>query len=278
MYIGCHDGSCITTNSLFEGNHIHHLRGTSIGGSDGIEIKFGSYGNVVRGNTIHDTTLARHYPGIFVYGGGDGVNIVEGNRIWRAGEGIQVVSDAIVRNNVLFDCTVTGITGGPHAAVPHVRNVQIVHNTIINHPIGVRIRWNEAAQMTFANNAIYCLDGTAIDASGLESHQVVANFVAGGLTGEVIDAVRWKDGGRARDAFIAYGEHDFRLQPGSVLIGAADARFTPRRDIEGRTREAPCDVGAYKTSTGERKRKNESPVDSHSSAAYRAISSPTGTD
>ncbi len=39
-YIGCHDGSCITTNTLIEGNYIHHLRGTSIGGSDGIEIKY----------------------------------------------------------------------------------------------------------------------------------------------------------------------------------------------------------------------------------------------
>ena len=36
MYIGCHDGSCVTTNSLFEGNYIHHTRGTSNGGNDGI--------------------------------------------------------------------------------------------------------------------------------------------------------------------------------------------------------------------------------------------------
>ena len=33
MYLGCHDGSCITTNSLIEGNHVHHLRGTSVGGT-----------------------------------------------------------------------------------------------------------------------------------------------------------------------------------------------------------------------------------------------------
>ena len=134
MYIGGHDGSCVTTNSLIEGNHVHHLRGTSIGGSDGIEIKYGSSNNVVRNNVIHDTNLARPYPGIFVYGGGPTVNIVEGNKIWNAGEGIQVVSDAIVRNNVIFDCTITGITAAPHAAVPQVRNVRIVNNTIVNHP------------------------------------------------------------------------------------------------------------------------------------------------
>ncbi|NIP26433.1 MAG: hypothetical protein GWO38_22065 [Phycisphaerae bacterium] len=36
MYIGCHSGSCRTTNTLVEGNYIHHLRSTSNGGNDGI--------------------------------------------------------------------------------------------------------------------------------------------------------------------------------------------------------------------------------------------------
>lgn len=70
MYIGCHDGSCITTHTLVEGNYIHHLRSTSDGGNDGIEIKVGSYGNTVRDNVVHDTNIGRRYPGIFVYGGG----------------------------------------------------------------------------------------------------------------------------------------------------------------------------------------------------------------
>ena len=65
MYIGCHDGSCITTNSLIEGNHVHHLRGISIGGSDGIEVKYGSYDNTIRNNVIHDTNLGRPVSGDF---------------------------------------------------------------------------------------------------------------------------------------------------------------------------------------------------------------------
>jgi len=140
MYIGCHDGSCITTNTVVEGNYIHHLRSTSVGGNDGIEIKFGSYGNVVRDNVIHDTNIGRQYPGIFVYGGGPKANVVEGNVIWNAGEGIQVVSDAVVRNNIIFNCSATGITAAPHAAVSQMRNVTIVNNTIVNHPRGVLIR------------------------------------------------------------------------------------------------------------------------------------------
>ena len=87
MYIGGHDGSYVTTHSLFEGNYIHHTRSTSAGGNDGIEIKVGSYGNIVRDNVIHDTNIGTQYPGIFVYGGGQGINVVEGNVIWRAGDG-----------------------------------------------------------------------------------------------------------------------------------------------------------------------------------------------
>jgi hypothetical protein len=158
MYIGGHDGSIRTTDSLFEGNYIHHLRSTSNGGNDGIEIKFGSYNNIVRNNVIHDTTIGRQYPGIFVYGGGPGTNLVEANVIWNAGEGIQVVSDAIVRNNIVFNCVNSGITAAPHAAVPQVRNASIIHNTLFNAPIGVRMRWAKATNMVFANNAIYCPD------------------------------------------------------------------------------------------------------------------------
>jgi hypothetical protein len=154
MYIGCHDGSCITTNTRVEGNYIHHLRSTSDGGNDGIEVKFGSYGNIIQDNVIHDTNLGRQYPGIFVYGGGPELNIVEGNAIWNAGEGIQVVADAIVRNNIIFNCSATGITAAPHSAMREVRNVTIVNNTIVNHPRGVLLRWSGSRNAAFANNAV----------------------------------------------------------------------------------------------------------------------------
>jgi hypothetical protein len=247
MYIGCHDGSCITTNTLVEGNTIHHLRGTSVGGSDGIEIKYGSYNNIVRNNVIHDTNLARPYPGIFVYGGGPGVNVVEGNRIWRAGEGIQVVSDAIIRNNVIFDCTITGITAAPHAAVPHVRNVRIVNNTIVNHPVGVRIRWSKAVDMIFGNNAVYCPASTAMDASGIDAHRFNANYISGRLVGVSVDSGRFWDGGGLSEAFVNPAEHDYRLKSDSILTGRADPGLAPSLDFGGSMRQPPLDVGAYET-------------------------------
>jgi len=248
MYIGGHDGSCITTNTLVEGNYIHHTRGTSSGGNDGIEIKFGSYGNTVRDNVIHDTNIGRKYPGIFVYGGGKGINIVEGNVIWNAGEGIQVVSDAVIRNNIIFNCSATGITAAPHAAVPHVRNVKIVNNTIINNPRGVLFRWEKAEQMIFANNAVYCPGSTAIDAAGINGSTFSANYVAGRLVGSVLDDSALCDGGTIEAAFTVPAEHDYWPKPDSVLIDNADPDFAAELDFNQTKRRQPFDVGAYESS------------------------------
>jgi len=247
MYIGCHSGSCRTTNTLVEGNYIHHLRSTSNGGNDGIEIKVGSYGNIVRDNVIHDTNIGRQYPGIFVYGGGPKVNIVEANVIFRAGEGIQVVSDAIIRNNIIFDCSVNGITAAPHGAVSQMRNVTIVNNTLINHPRGVRIRWSNAANMTFSNNAVYCPGRTAIDASGIAEAALAANYIAGNLSGVAIDNSRFYDGGDISQAFVSPGANDYWPRPGSKLIANADPAAAAKLDFNCSARKPPFDVGAYQS-------------------------------
>ncbi len=247
MYIGCHNGSCRTTDTLVEGNYIHHLRSTSDGGNDGIEIKVGSYGNIVRDNVIYDTNIGRKYPGIFVYGGGPGPNIVEGNVIWRAGEGIQVVSDAVIRNNIIFDCEVTGITAAPHVAVSRMRNVAIVNNTIVQCRLGVRIRWANATHMVFSNNAVYCPDSTAIDAGGIAGASFHANYVSGGLSGAESDDLRFLDGGTAAQAFVGADKNDFWPAAGSKLIDAAEPAFAPECDFNGAPRQGPFDVGAYES-------------------------------
>jgi hypothetical protein len=253
MYIGCHDGSCRTTDSWIENNYIHHLRGTSDGGNDGIEIKFGSSGNVVRNNVIHDTNLGREYPGIFVYGGGPAINVVEGNAIWRAGEGIQVVSDALVQNNLIFDCVSTGITAAPHAAVPRLKNVTIVHNTIWNAPIGARIRWGSATNMIFANNAVFCAEAlcAALDVTGVAEARLRNNFIYGRLRGITVDQSRVFAAGEPAATFLDPEHHDFWPRAGSVLLGRADSSLRAQRDFNGFPRGVPGDVGAYEA--GERR-------------------------
>jgi hypothetical protein len=246
MYIGCHSGSCRTTNTLVEGNYIHHLRSTSNGGNDGIEIKVGSYSNTVGNNVIHDTNIGRQYPGIFVYGGGKGINIVEGNVIFNAGEGIQVVSDAIVRNNIIFNCSATGITAAPHAAMPKVHNVRIINNTIVNHPRGILIRWANAPNMMFSNNAVYCPGSTAVNARVTDA-VFSANYVEGRLVGVTIDNSGFYDGANIADAFCGPEKKDYWPKSGSVLINKADPTYTPKLDFNNTTRKSPFDVGAYET-------------------------------
>src|SRR5262249_10539724 len=98
MSVGCGSATCIVHDSLIELNWIHDvLPGATPG--EGIEMKFGSYSNTVRDNVIYN----RPGPGIRVYGtGSNPVNIVEGNVVWNASDGIYAVSDAIVRNNIVF--------------------------------------------------------------------------------------------------------------------------------------------------------------------------------
>ena len=249
MYIGCNNADCIATNHLIEGNYIHDTRATSDGGNDGIEVKMGSFGNIVRNNVIHTTTIGMQYPCIFVYGGGNGINIVEGNAMWNCGEAIQVVSDAVVRNNLILDTTVTGISSGPHAQVPQMRNVTIVNNTIYGNPTCLSIRWSGATNMVLANNATYCPGTTAVSASGLtgSSITVKSNYVEGSLSGASVDGSRFVSGGSAAAVFTSPGQIDFWPVPGSPLIGKADAAWTPPLDFNERTRASPFDVGAYET-------------------------------
>ncbi len=247
MYIGCNRAECRTTDSLIEGNHIHHLRGTSGGGNDGIEIKVGSYGNVVRDNVIHHTTIGREYPGIFVYGGGPKLNIVEGNVIWQAGEGIQAVSDALVRNNVILNCTLRGITAAPHIQVDRMSHAAIVNNTIVNHPEGIRLRWQEAENDPLANNLIYCPDSTAINADDLPKARLKANFIAGNLRGITTNNAGFHRLHSEPSPLVSLDTHRFWPKPGTSLVGNADMAATPQLDFRGDRRNPPFDIGAYET-------------------------------
>jgi len=248
FYLGCNHDICRVTNSVIEGNYIHHLRGTSDGGNDGIEIKVGSHGNRVRHNVIHDTTIGRRYPCIFVYGGGPGLNIVEDNVMWNCGEAIQVVSDAIVRNNIVLNSDV-GILSAPHIQVPRMRNVTIVNNTLYGHRQCASLTWDGATSMVLANNALYCPGTSAMEAGGLGAPSITvrANYVEGTLTGAILDPSRLVDGGSAASAFGDPARMDVWPRPGSPLIGHAYRALAPAVDFNGRARTAPVDVGAYET-------------------------------
>lgn len=249
MYVGCNNADCVASNHLIEGNYIHDTRATSDGGNDGIEVKVGSFGNIIRNNVIHDTIDGMQYPCIFVYGGGSAQNIVEGNAMWNCGEAIQVVSDAVVRNNLILNSS-TGITASPHVQVPQMRNVSIVNNTIYGHSSEcLFIRWSGATNMTVANNAVYCGGSTAVNAAGVTGSTITikSNYVEGSMSGASIDSATFFSGGTAATVFNGPAQLDFWPRVGSVLIGKADVGFVPPLDFNEHARVSPFDVGGYET-------------------------------
>lgn len=248
MYLGCNNNTCRITNSIIDNNYIHHLRSTSSGGNDGIEVKVGSYGNFIRNNVIHDTNIGTQYPCIFVYGGGNGINTVEGNVMWNCGEGIYAVSDAVVRNNIVLNSR-SGISSYPHAQVAQMKNVAIVNNTIYGLPNCLVLRWSSATNMTLANNAIYCGGNNAVNASGLAGSTIAvrSNYVAGSMSGGSIDNNRFFNGGAAATAFVNPVGWDFWLSTNSLLRNTANATYVPTLDFNETPRTSPYDVGAYET-------------------------------
>ncbi|MCH9697233.1 MAG: right-handed parallel beta-helix repeat-containing protein [Gammaproteobacteria bacterium] len=241
MYIGCHEGDCSLSNSLIAHNLIHDvLPGTTQG--DGIEVKFNSQNIIIRDNVIYN----RPFPGIFVYGGG-APNLIEGNVVWNSLEGIAAVSDAIVRNNILFD-NETGIISFHHVAVPYVANTSFIHNTLYNNQLGVLLRWENATNMVFANNAVYSPGQVAID-----SHSG-ANAVSTNLTeGIAFDAsahindTSYIDGRAAELDFTDLGILNFWPTSQSPLVAAADPAYAVTHDFNGQTRQFPHDIGAYQS-------------------------------
>jgi len=244
MYVGCHDGTCRVRDSLIEQNWIHDaLSGTTQG--DGIEVKVGSHGNIIRDNVIYN----RPYPGILVYGTGTNPpNIVEGNVVWNSLEGISALSDAIVRNNIVFNSG-CGLCIYTHAVVTQRKNVTAVNNTLYNNDSGVYYRWS-GSNLIMANNAVYSPGKTAIDSNGVINSAggaVAANYIEGAMIGDAMGGGRFLIGGTSAAAFANPANNDFWPNVGSPVIGAAHPSYVPAIDFNGTTRTRPFDVGAYET-------------------------------
>jgi hypothetical protein len=200
-------------DSLIEGNYIHDLRGPDVSQGDGIEIKDGSYNNIIRDNVIHDT----QFPGITVYGtDGKAPNLIERNVIWNSGDnGIQAAAEAVVRNNVIFDVAGDGIHCRNHQSAV-VGNLQLLHNTIRNRS-SIRISPPKtlSGPIVVAGNAV----------SGTLRIPQRADIM---LEGNVTDVT------------------DLFPSPGSPVIGAAAAKFVPETDFNNTPRESTRDAGAYR--------------------------------
>jgi parallel beta-helix repeat protein len=241
MYLGCNNNACRVTNSLIEGNYIHHTNRASVSQGDGIELKEGSNNNVIRDNVIHDTG----FPGIIVYStvGTGPRNLIEGNAIWNVADNtVQVAADAVFRNNIVIG----NVALQPHQA-GSPSNIELVHNTIISGSSGIEVR-GVSGPVQISNNAVYA-QGTAIRLISGDTSQVSlsGNVGAGGLSGS---STGYTDGnGIAADMVDAHYAGSPPLDafpsPGSALIAAGDPANVADADFNGDPRSGIADVGAY---------------------------------
>ena len=246
MYLGCNSNGCQMFDSLIEGNWIHHTNGPTVVQGDGIEIKEGSYNNVVRDNVIHDT----RYPCILTYAtvGNGAPNVIERNVLWGCGDhGIQSAADAIIRNNIILGAAGDGIRSQPHqSGAPS--GLEIVHNTILNGQGGALRATGVVGPVLIANNALYAPGGNALDVSGDLAALIAAGNV--GIGGAVGVGGGFDAGGEAGTDFVGASfsgapPNDVFPASGSALIGAGDAQYVTADDFNGTARGGEADVGAY---------------------------------
>ena len=229
MYLGGNDASVIMSESVIALNHVHDCGGSQ---GDGIEVKQGSWGNLIAENHVHDT----NYPCITVYGtGGKPVNIIERNLCYNSRDNVmQVQGEAIVRNNVLVNGEGAGFSSTDHQG--KTLNLQVIHNTILNRGHAFRGgSWNGREGMVLANNILYSQEQNAL---------LYPSGNAGVLsTGNVV----WGDG--PKDGCVkGRGFEDFpKVRLGSATPDAtpaadarldhADPQFLLPTDFQGRPRQ-----------------------------------------
>lgn len=245
MYLGCNSNACRLANSLIEGNYIHHTNGPSVEQGDGIELKEGSYGNVIRDNVIHDT----NYPGIITYStaGNGAANVIEGNAIWNTNDNaIQSAADATIRNNIVL--------GAPIALQSHQAgspsNMRVLHNTVIATGSGIIVR-DVSGAVVIANNAVYSQTDSAIRlvSGNLGLVTLAGNVGQGGISGTSSGYVEGK--GLGADFVAAtFGVPPIDVFPktGSALLGAASSTYATPADFNGTSRSGSADTGAYRFS------------------------------
>lgn len=231
MYLGANEGEFIMSESVIALNHIHDCRGSQ---GDGIEVKQGSWGNLIAENDVHDT----QYPCITVYGtAGKPVNIIERNLCRRSDDHtMQVQGEAIVRNNILISAKGSGFASTDHQG--KTVNLQVIHNTIIN--AGQAFSggsWNGRKGMVLANNVLYSRDQNALHfANGKDGVVITGNVIVG--HGPKEGTTR----GRGLEDFVKVtwdaAEHDV-TPTAEAPFDRADAAYLFEIDFTGRKRPGP---------------------------------------
>lgn len=242
IYVGCGDGSCWMSNSEIFHNLVHDT-GTEENNRSGIYLEDGCQGNVIHDNTVFNTTSL----GIRVESTqlGDH-NTVEGNAVWSTrSHGIEVLGEAVVRNNVVFETGGNGIRSTD--AISDFQNVRITYNTVaLTGDWGVYLDgWSDKPGMVFSSNVIANITGRALDynddieESGTDN--LFSNNVVSGLVEGVDPALQvgWFSAGAGTRDFVDVVNWNFYPDPDSDLVGNGDPAgdaWVPPNDFNGSVR------------------------------------------
>jgi MYXO-CTERM domain-containing protein len=248
MYLGCNDGACTMFNSLVEFNWCHDTTNSSQG--DGIELKTGSYGNLIQHNVIVDS----HYPGITLYGSDGDPNIVEGNFVINSDDaGIQTVGNAVVRNNVVINAGTYGIfSKASQGFTPS--NLYIASNTVVHHSGTDQtacLRANdwtaESTGIVVSNNALYCEGSTAMRLNGGDAFASVTHNV---VVGTVDVSAGTSPGAGLNEDFLDPANHVYYPIGAALLETGLPGAVMPSADFDCLLRGDRADVGAYDGTAG----------------------------
>jgi hypothetical protein len=234
---------------MIEGNWIHD---TLLGQQgSGIDVKQASYANVLRNNTVYNTSG----PCILLApANGQPPNRIEGNAMWNCAEsGIQVTADAIIQNNIIFGGPGAGLRSFENQGVTP-SNLEVKHNTLVGGSPCLSIsNWSNGLGLVFANNAVYCesplrirgLDGAAV--AGNVVYPAPLSFPVEGYTVGQAPALDFAD---------VLVKNVYPSEKSS-LIGAGDLLYGVEKDFNGSSRSPETlDAGAYSWSG----RENPGPI------------------
>lgn len=246
MYLGANNGTVKMSNSIVALNHVHDTSGPTVTQGDGIELKQGSWGNPVAENLVHDCP----YPCILVYGtAGMPRNTVERNVCYNSGDNVmQVQGECNVRNNLCINGAGSAFASQPHQGNP--TEMTVVHNTFINGS-GRATKlssWNGAANMLFSNNASYSNSSFALEVvGGVSGIGFAGNVLKGTVTAGVSAGTYVAGTGLSDFVNLAWDAtaRDAHLSAASACRDVASAANATSADLEGTSRAAPHDAGAY---------------------------------
>jgi len=268
IYWGYPDPLKVARDCIIENSYIHHCPTDSTQETGyGIQIKGGSYRNIVRDNVLH-TVGGTTRAGIGLYytnlSGGMSVednNIISGNIVWNVpAEGIYAAAGVTIENNIVYDA-VWGIEIYPYTGST-TENVILQNNTVYNcRDEGIFISgWGAAGNDCIVINNVAVMDDVnkmALIAKSRGNAIFANNYYFGGMTG--FDQAA-KPCNPADMEFIKAGGNlsipglDLYPKNNSTLINSGTRAFGyPEYDFNREKRKISdsIDVGAYEFSTSE---------------------------